>query len=139
MKYKKRRPSRDILAKAPLIEQAELPDTDKEGKAIEIPSSGDQGLYRMVYMVYAPESSKGRGVIQVDLPNKRQYKKVRRQLSRKCGTIKFTNAYGEPQLVHAASPNMISITVEKYVIKPARPGEKPKIILPTADAISSIR
>ena len=58
MKYKKgRRPSRNILDKAPLMEKAGLPDTDNDGKAIEIPSSGDQGLYRMVYMVYAPESS----------------------------------------------------------------------------------
>jgi hypothetical protein len=128
-----------MLNRAPLMDKTGLPDTDEEGKAIEIPSSSGQGLYRMVYMVYAPESSKGRGVIQVDLPNKREYRRVKWQLKRKCKMIRFKNAYDEPQLVHAHSPNMISITVEKYVVKPARPGEKPKIILPTADAISNIR
>ena len=129
MKNKRRTGAKKILDKS---EQMERPEP--KGPA---PASS-QGVYRMVYMVYAPENPSGRGVIQVELPNAKEYRRVRRQLWRKKATIRFRNAYGEPQLVHAASPNMISITVEKYVVKPEKKGEAPKVILPTQEAISQI-
>jgi len=136
MGNKYNRTAKDVIDNAPKMKSSGLPDVDDNGNGK--PESKTQGLYRIIYMVYAPENPSGRGVIQADIPNRKEYRRVRRQLSRKAGMIKFYNAFGEPQLMHAASPNMVSITVEKYEVRPAKRGEAPSIILPTQDSISRI-
>ena len=136
MRNKFNRTTKDVIDNAPRMESSGLPDVDDNGNGK--PESKTQGLYRIIYMVYAPENPSGRGVIQADIPNRKEYRRVRRQLSRKAGMIKFYNAFGEPQLMHAASPNMVSITVEKYEVRPSKKGEAPSIILPTQDSISRI-
>ena len=141
MRNKFNRTAKDVIDNAPRMKSSGLPNVDDNGNgkpADGKPESKTQGLYRIIYMVYAPENPSGRGVIQADIPNRKEYRRVRRQLSRKAGMIKFYNAFGEPQLMHAASPNMVSITVEKYEVKPAKRGEAPSIILPTQDSISRI-
>lgn len=98
------------------------------------------GLYRLVYMVYAPEHPKGQGVIQVELPSKKEYKRVRRQIFMRRKLIRFTNSFGEPQLVQIG-PNTISITTEKFEVKKVDPGsaQKSSIILPSQEAVSNLQ
>ena len=141
MRNKFNRTAKDVIDNAPRMKSSGLPNVDDDGNgkpADGKPESKTQGLYRIIFMVYAPENPSGRGVIQADIPNRKEYRRVRRQLSRKAGMIKFYNAFGEPQLMHAASPNMVSITVEKYEVRPSKKGEAPSIILPTQDSISRI-
>jgi len=128
--------ARRVIDQAPKMESANMPDSGDNGRNIE--PSASIAIYRIIYMVYVPESSKGRGVIQIEVPNKKEYNRVRRQIRRKSKIIKFTNAYGEPHIV-MLTPNMLSLTVEKYEVKPGKPGEKSRIILPTADAVSAIQ
>lgn len=75
------------------------------------------GIYSLTYLVFDPEAPKGRGIIRVDIPNKKEYRRVKRQIQRKKTLIRFINEYGEPQLVNAGNQNMISCTVEAVELK----------------------
>jgi len=127
----KHRPGRRTIEGAPRMEKPKVPTGLPEYNM-----NSAEGLYRLVYMVYAPEHPKGQGVIQVELPNKTQYRSVRRQIKMRRKLIRFTNSFGEPQLVQIG-PNTISITTEKFEVKKVDPG-KSSIILPSQEAISKI-
>jgi len=88
-----------------------------------------RGTYNITYLIFDPEAPKGRGVIRIQLPDRKQYVSVRRQIRRKKALVVFQNEYGEPQTVNIANPNMISCTVEKYELS-----KKSKVVMPGREA-----
>ena len=126
----KRPAKRTIDSGKPMEKPTGLPDFN---------TNAATGIYRLVYLVYAPEHPKGQGIIQIELPNKREFNKCRRQIKMRRRLIKFTNSFGEPQIIQVG-PNTISITTEKYEIAKvdAKGKEKSRIILPSQEAISQI-
>ena len=137
MKKSKKRQARTVIDKASQMEGVGGPEDEKRFNT-EIGS----GLYRLVYMVYVPENPNGRGELRFDLPSKREYKRVRRQLHRKVLNVWFYNEYGERHYVNVMAPSVISVTLEKVEVKPTPKveGEKQKgdIVLPDQRTISAI-
>ena len=152
MRNKFNRTAKDVINNAPRMKSSGLPNVDDgNGKLTQAQArlkedlegnvSDRQGIYTLVYMVWVPENPNGRGEIRVELPNKKEYNKVRRQLRRKRKLIKFTNQYGEPQIINISSPSMIFATPECYVISPDLKDDKGrpvKIILPNTSLVSRI-
>lgn len=72
-----------------------------------------RGTYQIVYLVYAPEIPGGNAQINIELPNKKQFKRVRRQMFLRMTRLFFINKYGEPQSVNLKNPYLMSATLEK--------------------------
>jgi len=124
----------EVISKAPILDKTVLPDN---GTPRLVNSDTIDAIYRMVYLIYVPENPKGRGVIHITIPNKKEYNRVRRQLKRKAKIIRFYDEQNEPYVVQI-NPNTIAITLEKYITPKVKDGEKPIIVLPSSEAISKI-
>lgn len=72
-----------------------------------------RGVYEIVYLVYAPDIPGGNAQINIELPNKRQYMRVRWQIFFRRKILLFKSKFGEPNIVNTRNPYLISLTLEK--------------------------
>lgn len=105
------------------------------------PESSD-GIYKILMMVYVPEATNGMGMLTIQLPTRKQYESVRKQIWKKKEVVRFINEFGEPHTFYNRPP-VLSLTVEKHEVKKVidqKTGtEKPLIFMPGQINASNIR
>ena len=100
---------------------------------------GQEGKYSVFVLCFAQEAPKGYIIVPVKIPNKKEYRRIKRQmlLVRKGlkKTLWFKNAFGNWQSINCKGQVIVSVTphaVEGRVIE--TPEGKKKIIIAGEDA-----
>jgi hypothetical protein len=97
---------------------------DKIKAKLKIDKDVQGAIYRLTLMVYAPDNKNGVSIINVGMPNKKEYKKVKRAM-RKKDFAKFQHLHGDLGRINLGYP-IVYIAAEEI-----KPQKGSGIIIPT--------